>query len=272
MEIVVLCWVASYTRLRNPQFCLWCHQRLFKETTSIGVKVGCSYFLFCLERPSTLKHWKVGIHQIWSPVLRRLGHREGSEQPSGAAVMQTWTATQRDLTREPGPWKVFRALIVSVWWEGTDVRTARVWEPSWGESPELSFHSRCRKADGQPPDPAVVVVVISIHPFLRSHSQTEHFTEILDFQCWLSQLSSFLVESERAEGPDISVAFLRPCRSEEKLPLQYRYQNWSTTATLQNSSSWNCRPSPGSPHSAARTIYWQEAFCARVRFSVMTQV
>lgn len=72
IETVVLCWVASYIRLRNPKFCLWFHQRLFIETTSIGVKVGCSYFLLCLESPSTLNHWKFGIHQISSPVLRRM--------------------------------------------------------------------------------------------------------------------------------------------------------------------------------------------------------
>lgn len=142
-EIVVLCWVASYIRLRNPKFGLWFHQRLFKETTSIGVKVGCSDFLFCLESPSTLNHRTFGIHQISPPVLP--GMVTGRNQ--GGRLVQLWCRCDADVsnthpylprhsTRELGTGKDFRALTVDALARvlgGHRRREVRVWEPSWGK-------------------------------------------------------------------------------------------------------------------------------------------
>lgn len=56
---VLLTSAAAYSRFCNLKKNLRFHQRLFKETTSIGVKVRCSYFLFESEGQR-----KLGIHQL----------------------------------------------------------------------------------------------------------------------------------------------------------------------------------------------------------------
>lgn len=67
-----------------------------------------------------------------------------------------------------------------------------------------------------------------------ARSQTADSPTLLISQRRLSELSSFLAESEQEEGRCVSAAVLRPFHSEEKLPSRYRYQNCSTTSAFEN--------------------------------------